>query len=196
MGLISRELKRNTRSKTCGISCQYSKMSDIEINGTPVTKLRVVDLKNELDARGLSKSGKKDELIARLISYIEVEEASKSSEPKVLEEKSDEESSEMTTKAETNEECVKDKSTAIDNSKTDAEGECSKEEPQIQTEVSEEKQIKAAEDESKKEQIRKLAEEEAEKEKAEREERKKKDDEERERLKKREKKKKKKKKKK
>ena len=49
-------------------------MSDIEINGTPVTKLRVVDLKNELDARGLSKSGKKDELIARLLSYMEVEE--------------------------------------------------------------------------------------------------------------------------
>merc|ERR1712228_698027 len=143
--LISRELKKYTSSKTCGISCQYSKMSDIEINGTPVTKLRVVDLKNELDARGLSKSGKKDELIARLISYMEVEEASNSSEQKVLEEKSDEASLEMTTKAESNDECVKDKSAAIDDSKSDAEGECSKEEPQIQTEVSEEKQIEAAE---------------------------------------------------
>jgi len=47
-------------------------MSDLEINGTPIAKLRVVDLKNELDARGLSKSGKKDELVVRLISYIEV----------------------------------------------------------------------------------------------------------------------------
>merc|ERR1711913_235688 len=29
------------------------------------------DLKEELEARGLSKSGKKDELIARLVSYLE-----------------------------------------------------------------------------------------------------------------------------
>jgi len=43
------------------------------INGTPIAKLRVVDLKNELDARGLSKSGKKDELVARLLSYMEHE---------------------------------------------------------------------------------------------------------------------------
>jgi len=48
-------------------------MSDIQINGTPIPKLRVVDLKNELDARGLSKSGKKDELVARLLSYLEAE---------------------------------------------------------------------------------------------------------------------------
>ena len=47
-------------------------MSDLEINGTPIAKLRVVDLKNELDNRGLSKSGKKDELVTRLISYMEV----------------------------------------------------------------------------------------------------------------------------
>ena len=37
-------------------------MCDFEINGVLVTKLRVVDLKEELEARGLSKSGKKDEL--------------------------------------------------------------------------------------------------------------------------------------
>merc|ERR1712173_202271 len=48
-------------------------MSEITINGTPINKLRVVDLKNELDARGLSKSGKKDELVARLLSYMEHE---------------------------------------------------------------------------------------------------------------------------
>ena len=47
-------------------------MAEITINGTPIAKLRVVDLKNELDARGLSKSGKKDELVARLLSYMEV----------------------------------------------------------------------------------------------------------------------------
>ena len=46
-------------------------MCDFEINGVLVTKLRVVDLKEELEARGLSKSGKKDELIARLVSYLE-----------------------------------------------------------------------------------------------------------------------------
>ena len=33
-------------------------MCDFEINGVLVTKLRVVDLKEELEARGLSKSGK------------------------------------------------------------------------------------------------------------------------------------------
>ena len=49
-------------------------MSGFEINGVPVQKLRVVDLKEELDARGLSKTGKKDELIARLVSYMEVNE--------------------------------------------------------------------------------------------------------------------------
>jgi len=48
-------------------------MAEIMINGTPIAKLRVVDLKNELDARGLSKSGKKDELVARLLSYMEHE---------------------------------------------------------------------------------------------------------------------------
>jgi len=46
-------------------------MCDFEINGVLVTKLRVVDLKEELEARGLSKSGKKDELITRLVSYLE-----------------------------------------------------------------------------------------------------------------------------
>merc|ERR1712079_473520 len=51
----------------------FDKMSDLQLNGTPIPKLRVVDLKNELDARGLSKSGKKDELVARLVSYIEHE---------------------------------------------------------------------------------------------------------------------------
>ena len=47
-------------------------MCDFQINGMLITKLRVVDLKEELEARGLSKSGKKDELIARLVSYLEV----------------------------------------------------------------------------------------------------------------------------
>ena len=49
-------------------------MCDFQLNGVLVTKLRVVDLKEELEARGLSKSGKKDELIARLVSYLEVRE--------------------------------------------------------------------------------------------------------------------------
>lgn len=46
-------------------------MSDINIGGVPIAKMKVTDLKNELDARGLSKTGKKDELVARLISYME-----------------------------------------------------------------------------------------------------------------------------
>merc|ERR1711909_28759 len=39
--------------------------------GVPIAKMKVTDLKNELDARGLGKTGKKDELVARLISYME-----------------------------------------------------------------------------------------------------------------------------
>lgn len=46
-------------------------MSDFNIGGVPIAKMKVSDLKNELDARGLSKTGKKDELVARLISYME-----------------------------------------------------------------------------------------------------------------------------
>ena len=46
-------------------------MSDFNIGGVPIAKMKVSDLKNELDARGLSKTGKKDELVVRLISYME-----------------------------------------------------------------------------------------------------------------------------
>merc|ERR1712226_1392359 len=45
--------------------------SDFKIGGVPIAKMKVTDLKNELDARGLGKTGKKDELVARLISYME-----------------------------------------------------------------------------------------------------------------------------
>lgn len=44
-------------------------MADIEeitLNGKPLSKLRVVDLKQELDQRGLSKAGSKVELMERL----------------------------------------------------------------------------------------------------------------------------------
>jgi len=44
----------------------------MEINGKPLSSLRVVDLRDELDKRGLSKAGKKDELIQRLASWLEV----------------------------------------------------------------------------------------------------------------------------
>lgn len=46
-------------------------MSDFKIGGVPIAKMKVTDLKNELDARGLGKTGKKDELVSRLISYME-----------------------------------------------------------------------------------------------------------------------------
>lgn len=46
----------------------------MSIDGRLVTAFKVTELKNELEKRGLSKSGKKDELIVRLISYIEVHE--------------------------------------------------------------------------------------------------------------------------
>lgn len=48
-------------------------MSDFEIDGIAVNKMRVVDLKNALDERGLSKAGRKDELVARLIEFMEGE---------------------------------------------------------------------------------------------------------------------------
>lgn len=56
---------RQGRGKTDG------EMSDFKIGGVPIAKMKVTDLKNELDARGLGKTGKKDELVARLISYME-----------------------------------------------------------------------------------------------------------------------------
>ena len=40
----------------------------LEIDGTPLTELRVVDLKKELDKRNLSKSGAKKALLERLKS--------------------------------------------------------------------------------------------------------------------------------
>ena len=47
-------------------------MSDLRIGGVPIAKLKVAELKAELEARELSKTGKKDELVARLISFMEV----------------------------------------------------------------------------------------------------------------------------
>ena len=47
-------------------------MSDLRIGGVPVAKLKVAELKAELEARELSKTGKKDELVARLTSFMEV----------------------------------------------------------------------------------------------------------------------------
>ena len=47
-------------------------MSDVTIDGKSVYQLKVVELKIELEKRGLSKSGKKDELLARLASFLEV----------------------------------------------------------------------------------------------------------------------------
>lgn len=38
----------------------------------PIAKLEVAELKAELEARELSKRGRKDELVARLISFMEV----------------------------------------------------------------------------------------------------------------------------
>jgi len=47
-------------------------MSDLLVNGRPISSLRVVDLKDELEKRGLSKNGRKDELMLRLQSFLEV----------------------------------------------------------------------------------------------------------------------------
>jgi len=85
-------------------------MAEIMINGTPIAKLRVVDLKNELDARGLSKSGKKDELVARLLSYMEHEMTQEKAQN--TEEASNEVTEDTEEKAsETTEEATKDADT-------------------------------------------------------------------------------------
>merc|ERR1711934_730184 len=55
------------------------RMSDLRIGGVPIAKLKVAELKAELEARELSKTGKKDELVARLISFMEVNECSEPS---------------------------------------------------------------------------------------------------------------------
>jgi hypothetical protein len=47
-------------------------MSGLKIGGVLLAKLKVAELKAELEARELSKTGKKDELVARLTSYMEV----------------------------------------------------------------------------------------------------------------------------
>ena len=52
------------------------------IHGKPLMSLRVVDLKDELEKRGLSKSGAKGALVQRLEEYILEHEAPK--KPKVL----------------------------------------------------------------------------------------------------------------
>jgi predicted acetyltransferase len=51
---------------------------DILINGKPLSALRVVDLKEELEKRGLSKSGNKKELTEklRLVSTKDVKQMS------------------------------------------------------------------------------------------------------------------------
>ena len=43
---------------------------DFTINGKPLSSLRVVDLKVELEKRGLPKSGNKNDLIERLSQYL------------------------------------------------------------------------------------------------------------------------------
>ena len=43
---------------------------DFTINGKPLNTLRVVDLKVELEKRGLPKSGNKNDLVGRLTQYF------------------------------------------------------------------------------------------------------------------------------
>ena len=55
-------------------------MSDLRIGGTPLAKLKVAELKTELETRGLEKTGRKDKLVARLASYMETNEGEGDSE--------------------------------------------------------------------------------------------------------------------
>jgi len=137
-------------------------MAEIMINGTPIAKLRVVDLKNELDARGLSKSGKKDELVARLLSYMEHEmtqekaqntEEARNEVTEDTEEKASETTEEATKDADTND------SESADEAKKIAEDAAKKEEEKLAAEA------KAEEEKQRKEKEKKDAEDKLQKEK-------------------------------
>ncbi|XP_076370800.1 apoptotic chromatin condensation inducer in the nucleus-like isoform X2 [Tachypleus tridentatus] len=54
--------------------------SEISLNGKPISTLRVVDLKQELEKRGLSKSGSKKDLVDRLKLQLQIERLHNSSE--------------------------------------------------------------------------------------------------------------------
>jgi len=173
-------------------------MSEITINGTPINKLRVVDLKNELDARGLSKSGKKDELVARLLSYMEhemtLQQASKAedlndeSEPKeTTDEVKDTEGAEVAVENDADDNQLKEPeemslaNTKAEEEKKESEVRAAADELQKQKRELEERKLKDAKEEEEK--LQKIAEEERlKKEKREKEERKMKDAEERKRL--------------
>merc|ERR1712079_337009 len=124
----------------------FDKMSDLQLNGTTIPKLRVVDLKNELDARGLSKSGKKDELVARLVSFIE-------HEMKTAEREAEEKS------AETEEEILKTEDASSDSNENQGSEEANlKSEKEKEKALVEESAKKAKEEEAKAENERKEAE--------------------------------------
>ncbi|XP_076370799.1 apoptotic chromatin condensation inducer in the nucleus-like isoform X1 [Tachypleus tridentatus] len=59
--------------------------SEISLNGKPISTLRVVDLKQELEKRGLSKSGSKKDLVDRLKLQLQIERLHNSSEKSEVE---------------------------------------------------------------------------------------------------------------
>ena len=47
------------------------KMSEFQIGGRPISQLKVVELRRELEARGLETKGRREELVVMLASYLE-----------------------------------------------------------------------------------------------------------------------------
>ncbi|CAG0891562.1 unnamed protein product [Darwinula stevensoni] len=56
-----------------------TRLHDLIVDGKPISSLRVIDLKSQLEKRGLSKSGSKKDLQERLISHLQLEESRESS---------------------------------------------------------------------------------------------------------------------
>ena len=61
-----------TRATSRSSKGEGVRMSDLRIGGVPIGKLKVAELKAELEARGLSKTGNKGLLVAKLTSFMEV----------------------------------------------------------------------------------------------------------------------------
>ena len=63
-----RKLILGMRTTNEALKSNMEDNESLDIDGTPLTDLRVVDLKKELDKRNLSKSGTKKQLLERLKS--------------------------------------------------------------------------------------------------------------------------------
>jgi len=171
-------------------------MSDT-VDGRSIYQLKVVELKTELDKRGLSKSGKKDELVARLASFLEAQseenkETSANAEEEPTEERTggeevDKEIEEKTAREEeerreAEQQKIEEKRRAEEHERLEAEEEKRRAEKRERDRREAEKKEKEEEEKIEKERAEKLRLEEAERKREEEEDMKKKEEKEKKRL--------------